>query len=161
MKSDSMVRELKCAEVWGGVCGAELDVQSSGIRASLFAKEGCERRSDVYFFSQCGNGMLTRVALLELKPNETLPVDEMSQWLYNELHDKMNNPDGTAIINDLNKLSNGKNVCSRRRILYRSVRRSLAEVFPAGLAKTVVGSRALPPTTIARPLTTSMSPANS
>lgn len=85
-------------------------MQSSGIRASLFAKEGCERRSDVYFFSQCGNGMLTRVALLELKPNETLPVDEMSQWLYNELHDKMNNPDGTAIINDLNKLSNGKNL---------------------------------------------------
>jgi hypothetical protein len=31
-----MTHRIKCAEIWGGIRGDVLDVETSGIRASLF-----------------------------------------------------------------------------------------------------------------------------
>ena len=47
-----MVRRIKCAEIWGGIHGDELPVETSGVRACLFSRV-CEggKGGDIYYFS--------------------------------------------------------------------------------------------------------------
>ena len=51
-RSLAMVRRIKCAEIWGGIHGDELPVETSGVRACLFSRV-CEggKGGDIYYFS--------------------------------------------------------------------------------------------------------------
>ena len=96
------VHRIRCAEIWGGIQNASLDACTSGIRASLYSSS-CEggRGGDVYYFSVCGNNVLTRVALADVTGHGER-VSRVSQWLYDSLAARMNSRRGHKVLADLN-----------------------------------------------------------
>jgi phosphoserine phosphatase RsbU/P len=97
------VHQIRCAEIWGGIRNASLDVCTSGIRASLYSSS-CEggRGGDVYYFSVCGHNVLTRVALADVTGHGER-VSRVSQWLYDSLAARMNSRRGHKVLADLNR----------------------------------------------------------
>ena len=93
---------IRCAEIWGGNHDDEMDVETSGVRACLYSK-ACESAEggDVYYFSVCGSDLLTRVAIADVVGHGS-NVACTSQWLYESLVDRMNSPQGNAVLADLN-----------------------------------------------------------
>lgn len=94
---------IRCAEVWGGIKNASLDVCTRGIRASLYSSS-CQggRGGDVYYFSVCGHDVLTRVALADVTGHGE-SVSCVSQWLYDSLAMRMNSRRGDKVLADLNR----------------------------------------------------------
>ncbi len=94
---------IRCSEIWGGNRGDELDVETSGIRASLFSR-ACDggKGGDIYYFSVCGSDLLTRIAIVDVVGHGEA-VSETSGWLYDSLLDKMNSAEGNLVLADLNK----------------------------------------------------------
>jgi sigma-B regulation protein RsbU (phosphoserine phosphatase) len=93
---------IRCAEIWGGNRGDELDVETSGVRACLYSKAfDSAEGGDVYYFSVCGSDLLTRVAIADVVGHGA-NVASISQWLYESLVERMNSPAGNAVLADLN-----------------------------------------------------------
>lgn len=97
-----MVHHIKCAEIWGGIRGDELDVETCGVRASLFSR-ACDggKGGDIYYFSVCGSDLLTRIAVADVMGHGE-KVSSTSQWLYDSLASNMNSSDGTQVLGELN-----------------------------------------------------------
>ena len=100
-----MVHHIRCSEVWGGNRGDALDVETSGVRASLFSR-ACDggKGGDIYYFSVCGSDQLTRIAIVDVMGHGEA-VSDTSQWLYESLTAHMDSGDGTEVLADLNKAS--------------------------------------------------------
>lgn len=97
------MHEIKCAEIWGGIRNADLDVCTSGVTASLFsnAADG-GKGGDIYYFSVCGSDMLTRIALADVQGHgET--VSDISKMIYAALEERMNSIEGYDVLADLNR----------------------------------------------------------
>ena len=94
---------INCGQIWGGIDGADLDVTTSGVAASLFCgvSEG-RAGGDVYYFSVCDNDRLTRVAIADVR-GHGVPVSRVSEWLYDALATHMNTLDGDAVLAELNR----------------------------------------------------------
>lgn len=103
MSSVTKPHRIRCSEIWGGNRGDELDVETSGIRASLFSR-ACDggKGGDLYYFSVCGSDLLTRIAIVDVVGHGE-SVSETSGWLYDSLADKMNSAEGNLVLADLNK----------------------------------------------------------
>lgn len=99
------MHEIKCGEIWGGVHGADLDVNTCGVDASLFSSP-CDggKGGDIYYFSVCDSDLLTRIAIADVTGHGKA-VSDTSEWLYNSLRDRMNNADSNVILSDLNTLA--------------------------------------------------------
>lgn len=98
-----MVHRIKCSEIWGGIRGDQLEVATSGVRASLFSR-ACDggKGGDIYYFSVCGSDLLTRIAIADVVGHGE-SVSNTSQWLYDSLESHMNSGDGTQVFSDLNR----------------------------------------------------------
>ncbi len=104
--------EIKCAEVWGGIRNQEQNVIAAGLTASLFSA-ACEggKGGDIYYLSVCDGGELTRVAIADVVGHGST-VSEISQGLYDSLHDHMNDPDGGKVLAALNGLAVARGITS-------------------------------------------------
>jgi len=97
---------IRCAEIWGGIEDADLDVCTNTLTASLYsgASDG-GKGGDIYYFSVCGRDMLTRVAVADVVGHGEV-VSSVSQWLYDALVARMDSLDGSAVLVDLNHVAN-------------------------------------------------------
>lgn len=97
-----MKHRIKCSEIWGGNRGDTLDVETSGVRASLFSR-ACDggKGDDIYYFSVCRSDLLTRIALADVMGHGEA-VAETGRWLYDSLSTHINSLDGTGVLADLN-----------------------------------------------------------
>ncbi len=53
-RADATAHRIGCAEVWGGIQGDELDVETGSVRGSLFSR-ACDggKGGDIYYLSVC------------------------------------------------------------------------------------------------------------
>lgn len=102
---DVTPHRIRCGEIWGGNRGDQLEVVTSGIRASLFSRP-CDGGSggDIYYFSVCNLDQLTRIAVVDIV-GHGVAVSDMSSWMYDSLVRRMNSVEGSAILAELNRLS--------------------------------------------------------
>ena len=96
---------INCGEIWGGIRGTDIDAITSGVEASLFssASDG-GKGGDIYYFSVCASNLLTRIAIADVMGHGKL-VSDTSEWLYSSLRDKMNIPENSEVLSDLNTLA--------------------------------------------------------
>ena len=108
----SNMYEIKCSEVWGGIRNQEQNVTAAGLTASLYSA-ACEggKGGDIYYLSVCDGGELTRVAIADVVGHGSV-VSEVSQALYDSLHDHMNDPDGGKVLAALNRLAIDRGITS-------------------------------------------------
>lgn len=100
-----MLREIKCARIWGGNENTDDTVETSAVRAALFSSS-CSggKGGDVYYFSVCGNDRLTRVAIADVVGHGER-VSKTGQWLYEAVAERVDSLDGHAILSELNILA--------------------------------------------------------
>ncbi len=96
------MHRLNCSEVWGGIKNTDLDTCSAGMTVSLFSS-ACQggKGGDVYYFAVCGQDMLTRLVLADVVGHGQ-QVSQVSQWVYDQLAARMDDPDQPALLSDLN-----------------------------------------------------------
>lgn len=94
--------KIECSEIWGGNRGDELDVETSGVRASLFSR-ACDggKGGDIYYFSLCDSDLITRVAIADVMGHGSV-VSDTSQALYDTFKRHMNSADSSVVLADLN-----------------------------------------------------------
>ncbi len=97
--------QIKCAEIWGGICSKDTDVCAAGITASLYSG-ACDggKGGDVYYFSVCKSDMLTRIAIADVVGHGEA-VSDLSGWLYSALETRMNSTAGNDVLAELNGLA--------------------------------------------------------
>jgi sigma-B regulation protein RsbU (phosphoserine phosphatase) len=98
-----MKKEIECGEVWCGTHGADVNVTTSGIEASLFSA-ACDggKGGDIYYFSVCDSDLLSRISIADVMGHGKA-VTDTSEWMCELLRDKMNNVQGDEILSDLNE----------------------------------------------------------
>jgi len=103
MTDDSCCNKIQCGSVWGGIKNTDQDIETSGLKASLFSHsfEG-GKGGDIYYFSVCQGDVLTRVVVADVVGHGEA-VSQTSEFVYNELLRQMNNPDGSQILSEWNK----------------------------------------------------------
>ena len=86
------MHRIQCTEIWGGIKNQDADVCSRGLTASLYSS-ACEggKGGDIYYLSVCGEDKLTRIAIADVVGHGE-QVSAVSQWLYDTLQDRMNDP---------------------------------------------------------------------
>ena len=104
-RGDATAHRIACSEVWDGIQGDELDVETGGVRGSLFSR-ACDggKGGDIYYLSVCSADVLTRIAIADVVGHGEA-VSETSQWLYDSLTKHMNSSDGSDVLGDLNRLT--------------------------------------------------------
>ena len=92
-----------CGEIWGGVCGDDVGVTTSGVRASLFCR-ACDggKGGDIYYFSVCDGDLLTRIAVADVMGHGSA-VSATSESLYGSLQENMNNAEGNQVLSEMNQ----------------------------------------------------------
>jgi sigma-B regulation protein RsbU (phosphoserine phosphatase) len=99
------MQRVQCAEVWGGIREFDEDLETSGVRASLFSKAADGGKGgDIYFFSVCSQEMLTRIALADVAGHGSA-VTNLSEWLYGAMKQYMDTSENSAILGELNRLA--------------------------------------------------------
>ena len=96
------MRRLECAEVWGGIKNQDVDVCSPGLNVSLYSSS-CDggKGGDVYFFSLCSANRVTRIALAVVIGHGE-QVSQISQWVYEVMAARLDEPDLPAMMAHLN-----------------------------------------------------------
>lgn len=97
-------RRILCGTVWGGIEPARLDVATKGVNGSLYSTaSGGQRGGDIYYLSVCSSDLLTRIMVADVQGHGE-QVSEISSWVYQSLHDKMNSVDCAGVLSDLNQM---------------------------------------------------------
>lgn len=96
------IHRISCSEIWGGIRDIDLDAQTGSLTASVYAA-ACDggKGGDIYYFSVCGADQLTRVAIADVVGHGQA-VSQVSQWVYDVMASRMNDPDADALLSDLN-----------------------------------------------------------
>lgn len=104
-QDEQPVHRIRCGEIWGGNRGDQLELATSGIRASLFSRS-CDggKGGDLYYLSVCESDQLTRIAIVDVVGHGE-SVSQTSSCLYESLERQMNSADGSAVLADLNRRS--------------------------------------------------------
>ena len=103
MHCDLERKQIVCSEVWGGVRNADLDVVTSAMTASLYSRAASGARGgDMYYVTVCQSDTITRIAVADVEGHGD-GVSEMSAWMYDALVARMNEPDSSSILGDLNR----------------------------------------------------------
>ena len=99
------MHRIRCSEVWGGIKNEDVDACSAVLTTSLFSS-ACDggKGGDIYYVSVCQGDQLTRVAIADVVGHGE-KVSQVSQWLYESLHERMNDGDGGQLLGDLNRLA--------------------------------------------------------
>ncbi len=93
---------IKCSQIWGGNHASDTNVSTGVLTASLYstASNG-GKGGDVYYFSVCARGILTRMVLADVVGHGKV-VSDASRWLYDSLALKINHSDNKYVLKDLN-----------------------------------------------------------
>lgn len=96
------MRRLHCSEIWGGIKDAELDVCSAGLTASLYSS-ACDggKGGDAYYFSLCDSDCINHLVLADVVGHGE-GVSQISEWVYGQLQDHVNDTDQPAMMTELN-----------------------------------------------------------
>ena len=95
---------IRCAEIFGGVTVASMDVCTNGVTASIQSTAaGSEKGGDIYYCSVCSTDKLTRIALADMRGHGE-EVSHLSEWLYQSLQHHMNSLDGADVLRELNEV---------------------------------------------------------
>jgi sigma-B regulation protein RsbU (phosphoserine phosphatase) len=98
------MHKIACSEVWGGNREANTDVSAGSLTASLYSSSAAGGKGgDIYYFSLCGAGQLTRFAIADVVGHGKV-VSDTSQWLYDALAKRMNGMEG-GLLEGLNQLA--------------------------------------------------------
>ena len=99
------MHKINCGELWGGIHGTDVNATTSSIEAYLFSS-ACDggKGGDIYYFSVCGDDLLTRIALADVVGHGN-EVSDTSQWLYHSLKERMNMVEGNEVLSDMNTLA--------------------------------------------------------
>lgn len=101
---------IQCSTVWGGIRNIDMDVNTSGVHASLYSQSADGARGgDLYYISVCNADKLTRVAIADVVGHGEA-VSQVSGWMYESLVARMNSLEGQAVLSDLNNLAAGRNL---------------------------------------------------
>ena len=94
--------KIRCAEIWGGSAVKQDQIETPGARAAIHSSaSGDAQGGDFYYFSVCAYDTLTRIAVADVRGHGAA-VSHLSEWLYEALERRMNDPDGAAVLTDLN-----------------------------------------------------------
>lgn len=122
---------IGCSEIWGGIQNVDVDACTSALSASIYS-HSCRggKGGDIYYFSVCDTDQLTRVAVADVVGHGQA-VSTMSQWVYDALSLRMNNPAAEHLLEDLNRkiLERGLDAMTTAAIL--SVYRDDANLYVA------------------------------
>lgn len=93
---------VACSEIWGGICNVDVDAHTSALAASIYSRS-CRggKGGDIYYLSVCDTDRLTRVAVADVVGHGP-QVSLMSEWVYEAMAARMNNPAGDDLLEDLN-----------------------------------------------------------
>ena len=99
------MHRIQCTEIWGGIKNQDADACSSGLTASLYSS-ACDggKGGDIYYLSVCGEDKLTRIAIADVVGHGE-SVSAVSQWLYDTLQDRMNDPDNNELLSSMNTVA--------------------------------------------------------
>ncbi len=94
--------KIKCGEIWGGIHGADLEAETSGLQVSLFssAAEG-GKGGDIYYLSVCNSDQVTRIAIADVVGHGDV-VSNTSSYMYDLLADYMDSDKNNEILSQLN-----------------------------------------------------------
>jgi sigma-B regulation protein RsbU (phosphoserine phosphatase) len=94
---------IACSEIWGGICNVDVDACTSALTASIYS-HSCHggKGGDIYYLSVCDTDRLTRIAVADVVGHGH-PVSLVSEWVYDALAARMNNPAGDDLLEDLNR----------------------------------------------------------
>ena len=94
--------KIRCSEIWGGSAVKQDQIETPGARAAIHSSaSGDAQGGDLYYFSVCAYDTLTRIAVADVRGHGAA-VSHLSEWLYEALERRMNDPDGAAVLTDLN-----------------------------------------------------------
>lgn len=98
-----MVHQIQCGEIWGGIRGKRDEIETVGIRASLYSR-ACDgdKGGDIYYFSVCNGDKLSRLVIADVMGHGE-KVSQTSQWLYDSIAANMNSLDGTQVFKNVNE----------------------------------------------------------
>jgi sigma-B regulation protein RsbU (phosphoserine phosphatase) len=93
---------ISCSEIWGGIRNVDVDVATSALNTSIYS-HSCQggKGGDIYFLSVCDTDKLTRIAVADVVGHGQV-VSAMSEWVYDALATRMNDPAGGDLLEDLN-----------------------------------------------------------
>ncbi len=99
------MQTLACNQVWGGIRGEDLHTSTGGIAAALFSRP-CQggRGGDVYYFSVCAQGLLSRIVLADVAGHGE-PVSAISQSLYELMVAHTNDNSQGEMLSDLSRMA--------------------------------------------------------
>jgi len=101
-------REIRCAEIWGGIRATEQEVRTPGVSATLSSTAGGDDAGgDIYYFSVCQYESLTRIAIADVRGHGQA-ASEVSGWIYQALERRMNDPNGAKVLTELNQLASAR-----------------------------------------------------
>ena len=93
---------LACSEIWGGIGGADQDVATGGVLASIYsAAAGGGRGGDIHYLSVCREDLRTRIAVADVRGHGE-SVTSVSAWVYGALRAQINDVAGDQVLSDLN-----------------------------------------------------------
>jgi phosphoserine phosphatase RsbU/P len=102
VRGDVKPHRISCSEIWGGIQNVDVDACTSALTTSIYSRS-CRggKGGDIYYVSVCDTDRLTRVAIADVVGHGQ-EVSEISEWVYDALALRMNNPAGNDLLADLN-----------------------------------------------------------
>ena len=95
--------KIQCGHVWGGIKNSDQDIETSGLRASLFSHSfDGGKGGDIYYFSVCQGNNLTRIAIADVVGHGEA-ISRVSECVYQSMLKYMNNPESNTLLGEWNK----------------------------------------------------------
>jgi phosphoserine phosphatase RsbU/P len=96
-------RRLACSEVWGGNRRADHAVELPGLSGWVYSSPlgPASAGGDVYYFSVCSHGIISRVALADVAGHGS-SVSSSAEYLHSILRKHINNWDQSMLMRELN-----------------------------------------------------------
>lgn len=123
------MHRLKCAEIWGGIENRDSDVCSSDMTVSLYSSSCAGGKGgDVYYSSVCSFDRVTCLVLADVVGHGE-PVSRISQWVYDQLVMRLDNPDLPGLVSELNRGVMGKGIGGMTTAVIMSYYRNLEHLY--------------------------------
>jgi len=125
------MHRLECAEIWGGIKNADLDVSSGALTATLFSTS-CDggKGGDVYYFSVCNHDEMTRIAIADVAGHGEA-ISHLGQWLYDTLGEQMNSPQSAGVLAGLNQVVHARGISAMTTAVVVTFVKSVSTLFYA------------------------------
>jgi sigma-B regulation protein RsbU (phosphoserine phosphatase) len=106
----SEAKRIQCGQVWGGIKNCDQDIETSGLKASIYSHSfSGGKGGDIYYFSVCGGDVLTRIVVADVVGHGE-QVSQVSETVYENMLKYMNNPESRAMLGEWNRSMDDKGV---------------------------------------------------